>query len=248
MADFGEHTTAGGTIERATLRRATGLDTRAWTVLLLATIGTNLLDFASAPPPGVPRDGSFLAAIAVRVIVVFWASYALQRRVLDVPRPYLVTWGLARFVALQIALLVPVALAARAAAALTGTDASPVAQWLATFIMLALVGLVLIRLLAWNAALARGERFGALPAIWHGQKGASGRLAQAFAVLVLPAAAVHLAMTMGALRMPHGLARLAIVLADGGVQAWQLLATLALSAIALDVATGRSVVAEAAWR
>jgi hypothetical protein len=208
--------------------------------LLLATIGTNLIDFAAAPAPGGKPDIGFVAAAIVRIVAVLWVSYALQRHLAGGAQAFRPKPALARFVALQILLLAGFGLAMRLGTIMQGPGPAPLAtQWLFAFLPTALYALFTIRLLAWNAALAMGEPFRALGGVWRGQSGYDVPICAAYLSIVLPLAAIHLAMTLIALKTvmsPNALLVLAVV--DGLFQALQLGLTCALGALAWRIARG----------
>jgi hypothetical protein len=206
--------------------------------LLAGTVGTNLLDFATAPAPGARPDSGFVAAAAVRIVVVLWVSYGVQRHLAGGTQAFQPKAALARFSLLQIALLVGFGLATRLGIIMQGPGPAPLAtQWLFALVPAAFYALFTIRLLAWSAALAVGEPFAALGRVWRGQSGHDLGLCSAYLSLVLPVAAIHLAMTLVALKIAMGAeTRLVLAVVDGLFQALQLGLTCALGAVALRIA------------
>jgi hypothetical protein len=201
--------------------------------LLLATIGTNLLDFATVPAMGEKAGPGFVVAAFVRVVAVLWVSYSVQRHLAGGDRPFRPGLPLARFVALQIVLLVAMGIFTKGAAVMAGPAPDLAAQWLFGFLALALLSLLTIRLLAWNGALAMGEPFSALGAVWRGQAGKLGPIIGVLVGLILPVAAIHLALTLVAIKLPlPAEGRLALGVIDGLVQALQLGLSCALGAVA----------------
>ncbi|MDO6413777.1 hypothetical protein Q4F19_05230 [Sphingomonas sp. BIUV-7] len=207
--------------------------------LLAVTIGTNLIDFATAPAAGQRPDMAFALAALLRVALVFWISFVVQRRIVDPRGGFRIGPDFWRFSLLQILLLIGM-IAVRAATLKVTPPAPALAgEWLANFIGLAAWGLIAIRLLAWNAALAAGAPLGDLGHLWRNLRGHDVSLLGAFAILVLPFAALHVAFTLISVRVeiPRGpLAFLGIV--DGLVSALQLALSCAVAAVALRLATG----------
>ncbi len=219
-------------IRRATLATAVSLDKSGWLILLAVTVGTNLIDFAAVPAAGTPPGAAFLLAVLLRIALVFWLVYALLRRLTDTPGPLSVTIAFWRLALLQMILLIGVGLATRLGAIMTGPHPTLAAEWLGGLLAIALVGLLTIRLAAWHTALAVGEPFAALGPLWRGQRAITTPLALAFMVLVLPIAALHLALTLVGLRTPLSApAHILLGIFDGLVQAWQLLLSLALGVV-----------------
>jgi hypothetical protein len=217
-----------------TLAALRGISPAMWLAVLIATTGTNLLDFLTLPQPGAKPDVAFIASVAIRVVVVLWIAYALQRQLGGGNRPFRPSLAMARFVALTIAGLILSALFAKLATIARGPGPVPLAtDWLYAFVAMALLGLLTIQLLAWTCALAVGQPFRALPAIWSGQQGHVGAIAGAYVGLVLPIAAAHLALSIAVVRLPIGPQALIIIgVIDGIVSAFQLAMTDALAAVA----------------
>jgi hypothetical protein len=227
----------GRAIRRAMLVRAGTLGISDWSMLLAVTIGTNLLDFAAVAPPGGRSGPMFLLAAALRVVLVFWIIYVLLRRLTGTARPFRIDSGFWRLALLQLGLLIFAGLATRLGLILMGPHPTLAGQWLGALIGMALAGLLTIRLAAYHTALAVGAPFAALGPLWRNQKDATTGLVIAFVVLVLPIAALHLALTLVGLRIPmQPVPHTLLVVADGVVQAWQLILTLALATVAWRIA------------
>jgi cytochrome b len=206
--------------------------------LLAATVGTNLLDFATIPAVGTRPDAGFALAAIVRIVAVFWVSYAVQRHLAGGAQPFRPSLALGRFVLLQLALLIGFGLATRLGLIVQGPGPNPLAaRWLYAFLATTLYALLTIRLLAWNAALATDAPFGALGPVWRGQTGRLGAIAGGFVSLILPIAALHLAFTLVAAETvlsPE--ARLVVGVIDGVLQALQVALSCALGTVALRIA------------
>ncbi|WP_404712660.1 hypothetical protein [Sphingomonas sp. MMS24-J13] len=205
--------------------------------LLVATIGVDLLDLAA--PPNDDIGVSDVIAVIIRVVIVFSASYAVQRQLAGGAQPFRPTIAMARFAVLQLLLLAGYGLATKLGVIFQGTGEVPLAtQWLFGFLALAFYALFTIRLLAWNAALAMGEPFSTLSEIWRRQAGHLGAIGGAYIALILPVTAIHLAMTLVSLRivMTANL-RLALALVDGLFQALELGLACALGVVAWRIAT-----------
>jgi hypothetical protein len=217
---------------RATIAVARTLDARGWAMLLAVTIGTNLIDFAVVAP-GERPGAAFAAAAFLRVALVFWIAYALLRRLAGVPEAERITPAFFRLALLQIGLAVLAGLGSRAGFAVAGPRADLAGEWLVALIAMTLIGLLTIRLLAWHAALAVGAPFGSIGPVWRAQRGGTMATAIGFLVLVVPFAALHLALTLIAVRVPLAAApHVALGIVDGVVQAGQLLLSLALAIVA----------------
>jgi hypothetical protein len=205
-------------------------------------IGANLIDLASLPLPGAGSNGGFLAATIIRIVAIFYATYAILRRMAGTPAPFRPAAGLARFAALALPLAMASGLVtAGGARLLGGSDMDLASRWLLTLVLAAAWGVVMIRLVGVPAVLANGAPFRALPANFRRLRGCGVRLALVFLQLVLPFAAVHLALTLigAALPLPGG-ALAALALVDGVVSAIQLLLTCALAVTAMRIAADRA--------
>jgi len=221
----------------ATLPVAMGRD--AWAALLLVTIGTNALDFATAPVAGARPGLAFGLSACVRVALVFWITYAVQRRVLGQERAFRIERPFWPFLLLQFGFAVGLAMLTAILMRATGKPATLATEWLIGFLAMALWSLAAHRLFAWSAAVSRDGRLGALPALWKAQRGQGAAILRALAALILPVAAVHLALTLIAVRLPMGATgHLAIALVDGVVSSLQLVLVAALGANVLRLASG----------
>ncbi len=225
-------------VTRATIAIARTIHPVPLAALLAATVGTNLLDCVTVPATGGKPGAGFLIAAIVRVVAVFWVSYAVQRHLAGGAQPFRPGLALGRFVLLQIALLIGFGLAMRLGLIVQGPGPNPLAtQWLYAFLATALYALLTIRLLAWNAALAMGEPFGALGPVWRGQAGRLGAIAGGFISLILPVAALHLAFTLVAVKTVLSFqTQLALGVIDGLFQALQVMLTCALGTVAWRIA------------
>jgi hypothetical protein len=226
------------TVTRETIATLRTIRPATLAALLLATVGSNLLDFATLPAPGAKADAGFILAAIVRIVAIFWVGYGVQRQLAGGAEPFRPSPALGRFVLLQIALLAGFGLATRLGIIVQGPGPNPLAtQWLYAFLAIAAYGLLTIRLLAWNAALAMGAPFAALGGLWRGQAGRLGTIAGAFVGLILPVAALHLAFTLVAIKMilsPE--ARLVLGVVDGLLQALQIGLSCALGVVAWRIA------------
>jgi hypothetical protein len=206
--------------------------------LLVIVIGTNLLDFVTAPASGSTPGAPFALAALIRIGGVFWVGYVIQHKLASGGRAFAIGPAFWRFAALQIVTLVGMLIVRLVLLRIVPPAPTLVGEWMANLTALAIWGIVSIRLLAWNAALSLEAPFAALRGIWRGQRGHDGAIAGAFIGLVLPAAAFHLALTLVAVRMPMApQSRVTIAVIDGLVSALQLTLTCAIGAIALRLAS-----------
>ncbi|QJU57545.1 hypothetical protein HL653_06845 [Sphingomonas sp. AP4-R1] len=206
--------------------------------LLLVVIGTNLLDFLTAPAPGATPDAAFALAAIVRIGSVIWIGYVVQAKLVGSRAAFLIGTAFWRFAALQIAALLGMMLVRLIILRIAPPAPTLVGEWTSNLVGLAIWGLLSIRLLAWNAGLAADAPFGALGAIWRGQSGHDGAIAGAFIGLALPPAAFHLALTLVAVRMTMSpQSHVTIAVLDGLFSALQLALTCAIGAVALRLAS-----------
>ncbi len=215
------------------------LGVTAWSALAAVTIGTNLLDFLAMPAPGVAPGATFLLASFVRVAAIFYAGYALLRLMAGVARPLAPGWAFARYAALALVLLVAFGVVSVVVARPLVTGQALERQWLVMLLVAIVWTAFTLPLLAWQTALANGAPFRAFGALWRGQSGRWGALFLGYIALVLPFAAIHLALTLIGVRLPlsaGATASLAVV--DGVVQAVQLAFTCALGVVAWRLAGG----------
>lgn len=227
----------GSIVARAALQLLPRLSAPFVVALLAVTIGTNLLDFATLPAAAARPGASFALAALVRVALVFWISFVVQRRLIDPAAglgPGRAIWP---FVLLQILFLVGM-IAIRAVTLRIAPPAPTLAgEWLANFLSMALWALIAIRLLSWNAALAVGARLDDLPELWRALRGQDLPLMAALLILVLPFAALHLAFTLIGVRVPMASGPLIFLgVVDGIVSALFIALNSALAAAALRLA------------
>jgi hypothetical protein len=223
----------------ATLLRTAGPE--YWLLATLATTATNLLDFATLPVPGELPGPAFFAAAVARVLIVFYATFAIQRRMAKVSAPFAAGAPFVRFLLFSLAFA---ALYAAIGAGLSYGVMLPAmsisSQWLALLALAGLWGVLLIRLAAWGPALATGEPFRALPGLFRRLRRSQVPLAFVFLQLVLPFAAIHLALALLGARLPlSGTAFAALALIDGVITAIQLLIASALGVFAWRIAQDR---------
>jgi hypothetical protein len=210
-----------------------------WLLAIAVTSSTNLLDFFAAPKAGQQIGGAFAFAALVRVALVFWLSYALIRRLAGTDRPTAITPALARFVAFQIGMLVLFGAITGFVSRVLGVEMGGALGGIVTFLIMTGTYLALVRLLAWQAALAVGDRDLGPARAWHGLADAKVPLVIGY-LIIAGFSAVHSALTHLAIASERsaGLAGLALV--DGVVSAVQLVLICALSVTAWRLATGRS--------
>jgi hypothetical protein len=204
--------------------------------LLVATVGTNLIDFAT-PPDSIGI--LLISTMIIQLVIIFWASYAVQRQLAGSGQPFRPTLAMARFGVLQILMLAGFALANKLGAILQGPGAVPLAtQWLFGFLAAAFYALFTIRLLAWNAALAVGQPFAALAGLWRAQASQLAGIGGAYISLILPFTAIQIAMNVVAARtVTSGEVRLALAIVDALFQALELGLAAALGVVAWRIAT-----------
>lgn len=221
-------------IRRDTLSVLRTMRADVFGALMVATIGSNLLDLAA---PGGTIVADIVAAI-IQIAITFWASYAVQRQLAGSSRPFRPGVAMVRFGLLQILLLAGFALATKLGTILQGPGDVPLAtQWLFGFVAIAFYALFTIRLLAWNAALAMGERFSALGRIWRRQGTHLLAIGGAYVSLILPLTAIHLAMSLVSLEIAMTAhQRLVIEIVDALFQALELGLASALGVVAWRIA------------
>ncbi|MFN3943450.1 MAG: hypothetical protein ACK4K7_00805 [Allosphingosinicella sp.] len=214
-----------------------------WIVAFAVTAGTNLIDFFVIAAGGAATP-AFTAAVAVRVVLVFWLGYALTRRLAGVERPAAPTAALGRYALFMIGVTVLMGAMTGLATLIVGNRG--VATTGAVSALLgALAGLLLVRLFAWQAALAVGDRTLGPTGAWRRLAGQNGALVLAY-LAILPVVAAHHALTHYALQLfdrPDLLAAVAIV--DGLVSALQLALSAALAVVAWTIAAGSRPLREA---
>lgn len=217
---------------RSMLALARTLSPAWWLIAIAVTGGTNLLDFFAAAQPGARTSPLFAAAAIVRIALVFWISYALIRRLAGHDAPARITMAFARFSLLAFAQVVLLGSMAAVARLLIGPDGSRVELGIALFLLTTAIMLILVRLYAWQAALAVGDRTLGIGGAWR--KLASHKFGLAAAYLVISAVAVvHMFLTQMALASGGEAGPLtALAIVDGVVSAVQLVlgASLAVAA------------------
>lgn len=197
-------------------------------------VATNLIDFATVPAPGEGVTGAFVAAAIIRVLSVFYVTYVLQRRMAGTAAPFRPGAAFLRFFLVSIVGAVLFGLVTGGGVRLAGTrDAALETQWLVTLALGAAWNVLIIRLVGWTAALANDAPFRVLPDVFRASRRAALPLALAFIQIILPFAAIHLALTLLSVRLPlSGTALAALALIDGVVSAAQLLLGCALAVFA----------------
>lgn len=209
-----------------------------WIAVVAVTALTNLADFFTAPAGGARLGIGFALAALARVLLVFWVAYALTRQQAGAEAPATIRTGFWRFAALSLALVLPAGLAARVAMAAIG-DAGEVARGVALYAAQVVVGLLLLRLLAWQTALAVGDGALGFRGAWRGLAGAAPALAAAMLAVVAPLLAIHLALTLAGLAAAPG-PRIALAIVDGVVSGAQLAASTAVAVVAWQIALARA--------
>jgi hypothetical protein len=204
-------------------------------------VATNLLDFATVPAPGEGATGPFLVAVIVRVLGVFYVTYAIQRRMSGTAAPFRLGVPFLRFFLVVMLSAVLFGLVTGGGARLIGSrEMALETQWLATLGLGAAFNLLVIRLSGWAPALANGGPFKALPKFFRATRGAALPMILAYCQIILPFAAIHLALTLLGVRLPlSGTAYAALGLIDGVVSAAQLMLTCALAVFAFRLGTER---------
>lgn len=213
------------------------LPAELWLAAIFVMTGANLLDFAVAG--GSALGGSALiGSTLLRIIAVLWIGHALIRAMAGAPRPFAPGMTLLRYGAITLLLLVGFGIFARIAVVAAGPDAEIANQWLAMVIANGIWAGFTIGLLAWQAALAIGDRGVPLRGLYARQRGTLLPLWLAFAAIVLPFAAIHGALVIIGGRLAlSGTALAALALIDGIVSAIQLVAACALTVVAWRLAS-----------
>jgi hypothetical protein len=210
-----------------------------WLLAIAIASGTNLLDFLAAPRGGAAPGALFAIAAFIRVALVFWLTYALIRRMAGLAEPGRITVAFGRFVLFQIGLVVLVGAVTGLATRALGLSADGVTGGITSFVAMSLVYLVIVRLFAWQAALAIGDGTMGPGRAWRALAGHVGPLAGAY-LAIAGFAAVHAALTRLALATDGGAALAGLALVDGAVSAVQLVLTCALGVVAYRLASGRA--------
>jgi hypothetical protein len=225
---------------RAIFATATGIGWPWWLIALGITSFTNLADFLSGPGSGGAHSPQFLAAAVARIALVVWLAYALIRKMAGLARPATLELGLLRFFLFNVANGLLLGACAWAATLLLGSERDPLAFILLSQLLLSLIVVMLVRLFAWQTALAIGDRSLGPVGAWRGLSGRHGMLAVAY-LAILPFAVLHAVLTELAVRSQGDNPTL-IVLAfgDGAVSSVQLALYCALAVIAWRLAGGEA--------
>jgi hypothetical protein len=200
-----------------------------WLLAVAVTTGTDILDFVTLPRPEAHSGAALAVAVLLRVALLFWAGYALLRRLAGRRHPMRLTPGIGRFALFTLAMLIVFAVVSQIVLAGVAGD-SLATRWLAMFAVAAVWGIATIRLIGLSAAFANGIEWRAAGGVVRATRGHAPALAACFAQIILPFAAIHLALTLLAVELPLApRALVALAVLDGAVSAVQLLLTLALS-------------------
>lgn len=220
---------------------ARGLPLPWWLLTIAITVGTNALDFFAAAEGTKPgQSPAFIVSAIVRALLVFWLGYALLRRIAGVERPGRIGMPFLRVTLFTFGFLMLMGLCSLAGSALTGGGRTSAMGALVSSVIMALVVIALLRLYAWQAALAVGDRsLGPLGA-WRALSGRHVELAIAYLPIAL-IAFIHTLLTRMALEPQSSTERLALLAAgDGIVSALQLILGCALSVAAWRAAHDRA--------
>lgn len=224
----------------AMLAGAKSLPAGWWLLVVAITAGTNALDFFAAQDPDARRSAFFAVAAAIRVLLVFGLAYALLRRLADARPALRFGMTMLRTFLFMVGTVALLAGSAALAALITGGDARSMEVAVAVPIITTLVTVALVRLYAWQAALAVGDRELGPAGAWRALAGAHGRLAAAY-LIVAAIGVVHSLLTRLAIvpgRTAESLLALAAV--DGIVSALQLVLGCALAVAAWRAARTRA--------
>jgi hypothetical protein len=227
-------------VPRAMLKLAGSLGAGWWLLAAAITSGTNLLDFFAAAQPDAARSLLFVAAALVRALLVFWLAYALIRRMAGTAEPMKPTFAFLRFALFMLGTVFVLGAATGLGTVITGAPADSAAAGIAAFLIITLVSVALVRLFAWQAALAVGDRTLGPAGAWRGLAGLMGGLVAAY-LIVAAVSAAHGFLTRLAIASadaPAALVALAVV--DGLVSAVQLMLGCALAVAAWRLARDRS--------
>lgn len=211
-----------------------------WLLAAAITSGTNTLDFVAAAEPDGKRSAFFAAAAALRIALIFWLAYALLRKLAGAERPMRIGMPFLRLSLYMIATIVVVAAAgALGAFASDGDPLNPFAVFV-SWIAMSLAGIALVRLYAWQTALAVGDRTLGLQGGWRSLAGCHIALALAY----LPIAAIALVHSLlTRLALSPGRSRdelFALAACDGILSAVQLVLSASLAVQAYRTAKAGS--------
>ncbi|MBV8685645.1 MAG: hypothetical protein JOZ90_07255 [Alphaproteobacteria bacterium] len=225
---------------RETAARAKALPAPWWLLVAAIATGTNAVDFFAAAGPDPKHSLAFILSALVRVLLVFWVGYAVLRRLADVPAPMRVGMPFLRTLLFMLGSAALMALATGIGAKAGGGGPRGITAGIVAWLVMTVVGMALVRLDAWLAALAVGDRGLGPTGAWRRLAGGHGGLALASLVISL-VGAVHSASTRLALLPglePSSLLGLALV--DGIVSSVQLVLGAALAVAAWRAATDRA--------
>jgi hypothetical protein len=220
--------------------RAKGLPVSWWLLVVAITAGTNALDFFAAAGPDAKRSLPFILSALVRVLLVFWLGYALLRKLARERAPMRIGMPFLRVVLFMLGTAALMAAATGIGAKAGGGDPRSFTAAVVMWLVMTGISLALVRLYAWLAALAVGDRRLGPMGAWRGLAGCHAGLALAYLAVSL-VAALHSALTRLAL-LP-GLPRASLgglALADGLVSGVQQGLASALAVAAWRVARERA--------
>jgi hypothetical protein len=201
-----------------------------WLFVLAITAGTNALDFMAAAQPDAARSATFAVAALIRILLVFWIGFAILRRLAGPDGLSRAGMPFLRFSLFMIVMVALLAAATGLAVKLTGAGADNPVTGVVAFLLMTLISLALIRLYAWQAALAIGDRKLGPKGAWKALASRTGELRMAYLLLIVPVAALHSLLTRIALASGDDTATLlGLALVDGAVSAVQLVLTCSLA-------------------
>ena len=211
-----------------------------WLLAAAIAAGTNALDFLAASEPDAKRSAFFAVAVVLRVALIFWLAYALLRKLAGAERPMRIGMPFLRLTLFMIATVVVLGVVgALGALARDGDPLNPFA-FVVTWLAVSIVALALIRLYAWQAALAVGDRTLGLDGAWRSLARSHGALAIAY----LPIAAIALVHSLlTRMALSPGASREELLLlagVDGIVSAVQLVLSCSLAVEAYRAAKAGS--------
>lgn len=174
------------------LMRSGRVTPRLWLLGFVVLACTTLGEIRLLPAGGA----GLAAAMLLRVLLVVWLGYGLLRACGGSARPLEIATPYARFLGAFLLLFAGQLLVLMLADRLIGEEAVLADRWLAQF--LATLGWMVatIRLFAWQAALALGDRRLGAAGAWAGLAGVTLPLVKALMWLVAPFLAIHLALSL----------------------------------------------------
>lgn len=216
--------------------RAWALPLSWWLPTIAITGGTNLLDAFTATGSGGKRNAAFAIAALIRVLLAFWITYALLRRLAGEKAPMRIGLPFLKSVLFLLASALVLGMGAAAARAAVG-DIRSVRGLAVNWAVVTAIGVAVIRLSAWQTALAVGDRKLGPMGAWRHLAGCHLGLALAFLV-ASPIMAAHIALTVGGIAVGlSSLSRACLGIVDGIVSAAQLVLGCALAVAAWRAAT-----------